>query len=191
MRWYEEYKEIYLSELKAVQSLELRNCVDVGSGPGPFHEALKGYIISLDLSLVSLYFTEGDRIQADALYLPFRNGGVPCVFSSVTLCFLEDVEAFMREVARVAKNEVALCVIVSDSPWGKHYMELGKRGHPYYSRARFLSREGFVSLFSKYFDLQRLVSVLTRGPGEEESVEEPSGGDGSYICALGLSRNRV
>lgn len=188
VRWYQTHRVTYENELDAVKALALSDCLDVGSGPSVFHEAIGGNVVSLDLSDVTLlYAREGeDRVQADALHMPFRNEAFPCVFSSVTFCFISDLQALLKEIHRVAKETFAGCIVVSDSPWGEFYSSLASAGHKYYSKARFLSREEFLRWVGRFFQIERVVSTLSYGPNQGEKREEPKESEeGSFLCVKG------
>ncbi len=187
--WYIKHKKIYENEKKAVEALGLRDCLDIGSGPSIFHEAIQGRVISLDIS--ELMLKEGkegeDKILADALHLPIRDDSLKCVFISVTVCFINDVDALLREIARVSSS-ASVCIVAADSSWGEFYRELGKRGHKYYSRAHFISRNELVKAVSKYFKIVKIVSTLTFSPLEREVEEEPLINDssGAFFCVKGI-----
>jgi len=183
-RWYEIHYKIYESEKKAIRSLGLNDCLDIGSGPAVFSEVLGKNSILLDISEVMLREFKYERIQADAHHLPFRDNSIKCSFVSVTLCFLENLERFFDELYRVTKHFVGICIIPKDSPWGQFYEELGRKGHKYYSRAKFISKnELFTILSKKNFKIEKIVSTLFYSSFEEERIEEPKEStDGSYLC---------
>ncbi|QKR00426.1 class I SAM-dependent methyltransferase [Metallosphaera tengchongensis] len=190
LNWYKNHKVTYENERQAVDALDLKDCLDVGSGPSVFHEALKGEVISLDISEFVLKYIDGDRILADAHYLPFRRDAIPCVFSSVTLCFLDNLEKFFEEANRVTKRTFVSCIVTADSSWGEFYRDLGSRGHKYYSKARFLTRMEFMNLVKKFFEVERVVTTIDYGPMEEEVPEIPKEwGNGAFMCIKGIKRN--
>jgi ubiquinone/menaquinone biosynthesis C-methylase UbiE len=183
--WYDKHIEIYKSERELVKKLELKDCLDIGSGPSIFHDVIKGRIISLDISKEMLKFAnkEEDKVVGDAQSLPFRDKSIPCAFVSVTACFVNDVKKMIKEIYRVILKELCICIIPKDSTWGEHYFELGKRGHKYYSRARFLTKIELIKIIKEYFDIINVYSTLTYKPGEEEKFEEPiEGFKGSFVC---------
>ncbi|MEM1627019.1 MAG: class I SAM-dependent methyltransferase [Sulfolobaceae archaeon] len=182
-KWYEIHYKIYESEKKAIKALGLVNCLDIGSGPGIFKDVLGEDSILLDISEFVLKEAKGERVQADAHYMPFRDNGIKCAFISVTLCFLENLEKFIIELYRITKQYIGICIIPRDSQWGKFYEELGKKGHKYYSRARFISKDELFKLLSNYFKVEKIISTLFYSPFEEERIEEPrESSDGSYLC---------
>jgi ubiquinone/menaquinone biosynthesis C-methylase UbiE len=184
IKWYHIHEKIYESEKRAIKALDLRNCLDIGSGPGVFKDVLGDDSIFLDLSEMMLKETkEGYKVQAEAHFLPFRDKSINCSFVSVTICFLSNLEDFLKEIERVTRNYIGICIIPKDSPWGKYYVELGNRGHKYYSKAKFLTKKELYILISKFFNIEKIVSTITYNPWEEERVEDPKEDDsGSFLC---------
>ncbi|MEM3268651.1 MAG: methyltransferase domain-containing protein [Metallosphaera sp.] len=186
LKWYKTHELTYENERRAIESLNPRDCLDIGSGPSVFHESIKGNVISLDLSEFMLRSVEGDRVLADAHFLPFRERAFPCTFSSVTICFLDNLEDFIKEVKRVTRGYFIGCIVRADSSWGEFYSNLGKRGHKYYSKANFISKADFLTLVRKHFVIDKIASVLRYGPTDQEVREEPIGEDGAYVCVRGV-----
>jgi len=188
-RWYEIHDKIYESEKSLVANFDPKDCLDIGSGPGIFHEIFKGNTISLDISIFMLKEIKGDedKVLADAHYLPFRDNSVRCVFISVTICFLDRIENFYKEVHRVVRERVITCFIPRDSPWGEYYYGLGLKGHKYYSKANFIRRRELYEILGKYFKISRVMSTLFISPYEKEKLEDIKNDDsGSFICVEAL-----
>ena len=185
-KWYKIHEKSYESEKSLVSSFNLRDCLDVGSGPGIFHEVIKGNVISLDISIFMLINApeKEDRVQGDALQLPFRDNAFPCVFSSVTVCFVEDPRKLVKEMKRVSKNRIVICYVPRDSPFGMYYEALGKKGHKYYSHANFMSkRELYEAFTSEGMKIKAIRSTLFFSPNEDEKIDEIREGDsGSFVC---------
>ncbi|AAK42414.1 class I SAM-dependent methyltransferase [Saccharolobus solfataricus] len=198
-RWYELHSKLYENERNVVRSFNLKDCLDVGSGPDIFHEEIGGRIVALDISLLMLKESKSDeKVLADALHLPFRDNSFKCVFSSVTVCFIEDVKGFIREMARITKERAIICFIARDSPWGEYYENLGKSGHKYYSHARFISRREFYVIINDFMKISRIRSTLKK-MSETEIDGVYNDDSGSFICVeaipmkpepLSLSLNR-
>lgn len=183
-RWYELHNKIYESEKNVVRSFDLKDCLDVGSGPGIFHEVMNGYKVSIDISLLMLKESESDdKVLADALYMPFRNRAFKCVFSSVTVCFVSDVRNFIKEIERVTKKRAIICFIPRDSPWGEYYENLGRQGHKMYSHAKFVSRRELYEIINEYMRIKNVKSTLMYLPSDLEKVESVYNNDkGSFVC---------
>jgi ubiquinone/menaquinone biosynthesis C-methylase UbiE len=77
--------------------------------------------------------------------LPLRSRAFPCALLVVTLCFVQDPAAVLREAMRVAER-VAACIVPRDSPWGRRYREAAARGHPFYAKAKFYTVKEVVEM---------------------------------------------
>jgi len=183
--WYERHATIYESEKRLVSSFRLKDCIDIGSGPGIFHEVIEGRKVSIDSSIFMLKEITGydeDRILAHALYLPIRDNAVECSFISVTICFVEDPEKLLKEAMRVSRKRLVVCFIPKDSEYGKYYEELGKKGHKYYSRAKFITKQD-IKNYLKEFRMSKIRSTLFGKPGDDAKIEELRDNDqGSFVC---------
>ncbi|PVU73526.1 SAM-dependent methyltransferase [Sulfolobales archaeon SCGC AB-777_J03] len=184
--WYRRNEILYQNEKTLVNSFNPKDCLDMGSGPGIFHEVLRGETVSLDLSEHMLSAFEGDRVVGDVRQMPFRDKAFECSFSAVTVCFVDDLDSFFREASRVTRKLTIICFIPLDSSWGEHYAELGKKGHHYYSKAIFRPKDEIMKVFTKYFKLESIRSTLAFRPDERPKVQEPMEGEtGSFICVSG------
>ncbi|BBD72112.1 methyltransferase [Sulfodiicoccus acidiphilus] len=185
--WYRKHEAVYRSEASAVAKLRLRDCLDVGAGTGAFHEVIEGLVVSLDISPYMLQEAKGERVLGDALALPFRDRSFRTSFVASTLCFVEDVEGLLREMRRVSREAIGLCFIPLDSPLGERYFRMGKGGHKYYSRARFLTRAEVYSLL-RDFRVELTYSTLTKGELTEEVEPAVEGDAGSFVCIRACPR---
>lgn len=188
-KWYELHEKIYESEKNLVAKFTPKDCLDIGAGPGIFHEVFEGNTISLDFSIFMLkeIKRDEDKVLAEAHYLPFRDNAVRCAFVSVTICFLENIEDFYKEVHRVIKDRVITCFIPRDSSWGEYYYALGLKGHKYYSKANFIRKQELYEELNKFFKISRIMSTLFISPNEEERVEDVRNDDsGSFVCVEAL-----
>ncbi len=167
MRWYAENPDAYRKELRVIKAMRLSRCLDVGSGPSVFHEAIEGNVISLDLSyaMLSAGSADEDRIQGSALCLPLRDSCVDCVSSFASVMFFKDLALFVREVWRVLRpgGTFALYPIPSDSELGKLYAEMGKKGDKYYGEAMFYSKQELISAVADLFEVEEVRSALPGG----------------------------
>ena len=189
VRWYGEHRALALSELEAfreaARGLE-PPCADVGAGHGFFTPA--GCVaVEPSVALASRAARAGLQVVAGrAEALPLRDGSMNYVSYVVTLCFLEDPAASMREAFRVLRRGgyMVACIIRRDSPWGRHYMRLAA-GHAFYSRARLYTLDEVRALAEEAgFALVDVVGTLRGGP-EEEGYERPAkfSGSESFVCA--------
>ena len=109
--------------------------------------------------------------------MPFRSGVIGTILIVVTPCFVDDPARVLQEsfrVLRVGGNLVS-CIVPRDTPWGYHYTKLGSEGHPFYSKARFLSlREHEELIEASEFKITQSMGTLSYSPFEEPRLEDPS-----------------
>ncbi len=179
--WYEKHPVTARNELLAVLEA-LRGapgpCMEVGVGTGWF-AARAGCRYGVDPSrgMLRVALMRGvEVVQGRGESLPVRSGSLGSVLLVVTLCFVDDPHVVLAEAARslAPGGVLAACIVPRDSPWGLHYESLARMGHPFYSRARFLSsRELVEAAVRAGFAVERLIGTLTYGPLEAERSEEP------------------
>lgn len=143
--------------------------VEVGVGSGRFAQALR-IREGVDPSppLLAMAHARGIRTLAGvAEELPYEDKALAGILLVVTLCFLHDPGRAMREFARVLRpgGSLVVGIVPADSAWGRFYMRKGKRGHPFYSIARFYTAEDVRLLASRNgFVSQGAASALAGGP---------------------------
>jgi ubiquinone/menaquinone biosynthesis C-methylase UbiE len=113
---------------------------------------------------------ELDLVEGVGVMLPLRRRAFPCALLVVTLCFVQDPVAVLREAMRVAER-VVTCIVPRDSPWGRRYREEAARGHPFYAKAKFYTVREVVEMAG--VAPSRVVATLSYGPDAAEAVEEP------------------
>jgi len=180
--WYEEHRDLYLSELKAVEIASRgipRPWLEVGVGTGRFATPL-GIDIGVDPSdsMLSIAASRGLKtVKASGENLPFPSGSFGGVFIIVTLCFLDNPVQALREANRVLApaGRLILGFVPADSTWGHYYLELAKRGHKFYKYAKFYTVNQVEELLGTTgFNPELYVSTLVRNkPGKPETLEEP------------------
>jgi len=173
-RWYEDHRLLYLSELEVVRYLGCRDGLEIGVGSGRFASEI-GLRAGIDPSYKMLRYVKGDidLVLGVGEALPFRSRSYPCSLIVVTLCFAENPLELLREAARVS-SRVVVCIVPKNSPWGKTYIELGRRGHIFYSHARFYTVKEVVEMIEAVgLKLTNIVATLSRGPDKDESFEKP------------------
>ncbi|MGC9131657.1 MAG: class I SAM-dependent methyltransferase [Pyrobaculum sp.] len=171
-RWYERHRAIYASELAAVERLGCGGGVEIGVGTGRFAAPL-GLRAGVDPAreMLRLAPRDLDLVEGVGESLPLRDGAYPCALLVVTLCFVDDPAAVLREAARVAQR-VAACVVPGKSPWGRLYAELGARGHPFYSKAKFYTLAE-VAAMARGLAPARVVATLFTPPPGPDAPEDP------------------
>ncbi len=150
----------------------------MGVGSGRFAAALDvGY--GIDPAWAPLVLAAGRGIhvvQAVGERLPFPDRSFGAILLVVTLCFADDPHALLAEARRVLREDGAVVLgdVLAESRWGQHYRALGAEGHPFYSAARFLTREETLdALRQAGLRLARVRSTLLQPP-TEEPVPEPA-----------------
>ncbi len=151
--WYEEHKEIYFSELKALKRIVPEGFgLEVGVGTGRFASPL-GVSFGIDPSLNMLKLAKNrgvEVIQGVGEKLPFKDAAFDFVLIVITLCFLEQPEYILNEASRVLKVGGKLIVgeINKNSKLGRLYEEKRKASE-FYRNAVFYSGNEVVEMMKK------------------------------------------
>ncbi len=169
--WYVKHPSLYKSELLAAARLDCGGGVEVGVGTGRFAAPL-GLRAGVDPAreMLRLAPRELDLVEGVGEMLPMRSRAFTCALLVVTLCFVQDPAAVLREAMRVAERAAA-CIVPGDSAWGRRYREAAARGHPFYAKARFYTVREVVEMAG--VAPRRVVATLSYGPDAAEAVEEP------------------
>ncbi|MEM4652077.1 MAG: methyltransferase domain-containing protein, partial [Pyrobaculum sp.] len=101
--WYVKHPSLYESELLAAARLGYRGGMEVGVGTGRFAAPL-GLKAGVDPAreMLRLAPRELDLVEGVGEMLPLRRRAFPCALLVVTLCFVQDPAAVLREAMRVA-----------------------------------------------------------------------------------------
>ncbi len=141
-KWYLENREIYEKELECVKkAVKGKRKLEVGGGTGAFSSPLGA--VNLDLAIGALKLAKRKGVECvlgDAKSLPFRSKAFDSSYFVTSLCFTG--KEVLKEAERVSK-EVVACIIPKESELARKYEEKGRRGHPIFKYARFLSLEEF------------------------------------------------
>ncbi|RLF20880.1 MAG: SAM-dependent methyltransferase [Thermoprotei archaeon] len=140
--WFDENREYFEEELETIRRLRRGGLsLEVGVGSGRFSKELRVEIgIDIAEELLSLAKERGvEVVLADAHRMPFRGEVFDEVLVLFTICFIEQPETVMREIRRVLRPHGSLIIgfIARNSPLGRRYQALGRRGHVFYKIARF------------------------------------------------------
>jgi len=186
--WFdsEDGKILFASELLCLRQVSgnlPRPWVEIGVGTGRFADAL-GIDIGVDPASGVLPYAKrrGIRtLQATGDALPFKDGQFGAVFVIVTLCFADDAVQLLREAARVTRPDggIAVGIVPAESPWGRLHASRGKRGHIFYSQAKFYTLEQLREL-ARLAELRvdRVVSTLFQRPDQGPfEIEHPREGE--------------
>ncbi len=152
--WFEKYRFVYESELKAIKQHLPRKGegIEVGVGSGRFASAL-GIKLGIDPSGRMREIARSKGITAAegvAERLPFDDGRFGFVLMVTTICFLDDVVSAFREALRVIEPGGCLVIgfIDRDSPVGRSYQR-HKKESKFYSVATFYSVDEVKSFLTE------------------------------------------
>lgn len=187
--WFERNKFAYESELQAIkeQLPESKNGIEIGVGSGRFAAPL-GIKVGVEPSSKMREIAQKrgiEVIDGVAEAIPFGDSQFDFVLMVTTLCFLDDVEAALKEIHRVLKSggSFILGFIDANSPMGRLYQQK-KNDNVFYREATFYSVEEVVTSlkkagFKNFNFKQTLFSPLT-DIRDIEPVKEGYG-EGSFV----------
>jgi ubiquinone/menaquinone biosynthesis C-methylase UbiE len=171
-----------------------RPMLEVGVGTGYFAGKV-GVEAGLDPSMKMLETARmrgvGLLVRGVGESMPFRDEVIGTVLIAVTLRFVDDPARVLEESFRVLRvgGVLVSCIVPRDSPWGEHYAILGFEGHPFYSKARFLTLGEHEELIrSSGFEIVEPMGTLSYSPFEEPRLEEPSNEvrDKGFVCVKAI-----
>ncbi|BAN90656.1 class I SAM-dependent methyltransferase [Aeropyrum camini] len=202
-RWYEENRILAANEAKAVsRALEgaPRPILEVGVGTG-FFASLVGAEAGLDPSLGMLRKARERGVPLLVAgvgeRMPFRSRVFGSALIVVTLCFADDPQELLRETWRILAwgGVLVSCIVPRDSSWGEYYEARGRAGHPFYSKARFITNSmHHYMLRSVGFSLERQLATLSFKPWERPREEEPVeawSGDYGFVCTRARKHHAI
>lgn len=192
--WFEKHRDIYLSELKALQkALPEGVGLEIGVGSGRFASPL-GIKTGIDPSKNMLMLAKKrgvEAVQGVGEALPFKDCTFDFVLIVVTLCFVEEPEYVLREARRVLRSGGRLVVgeINKDSRWGKLY-EAKRKESVFYSAANFYSGDDIIKMFERVeIRYSESYQTLLQPPTIEIEEEPERGADGGgFIVIVGLKQ---
>ena len=141
--WYDKHKEVFKKEVECFKIIvdAPKPWLEIGVGSGRFAEAL-GIEYGIDPAKRMVELARKRGVKATVGYgekLPYKDETFGAVFIIVTICFVEDPIKVLEEAWRVLRpgGKLYLGIIPRDSPLGQEYVEKGKKGHKFYSIAKF------------------------------------------------------
>ncbi len=194
--WYERNRVLAELEVRAVrEAIEgLKGpALEVGVGTGFFASRLGvDYGVDPALNMLKVAKMRGVEVfQGVGERLPIRSNSLGYVLLVVTICFVDDPHTVIAEAARVVRpgGAVVACIVPADSPWGRHYVEKGRRGHPFYSVARFYTFSQVASMLRDVgLVVDKVAAVISKPPGSPIDPEEKPApvyrGQG-FVCIRG------
>lgn len=199
--WYESPigRIAFPQEVDALRPLlqELpRPWLEVGVGTGRFAVEL-GIRFGVDPSIPALAYARERGILSVAARgesLPFGTAAFGAVVMVVTLCFVEDPLAIVRDAVRVLRSDggLILGLVLAESPWGIHYRTLAEQGHRYYRLAHFFTHPEIEAVLAAAgLEIIRERSALFQTPVDQLANEPAREGAVDHAGFRGiLARNR-
>ena len=178
--WYWRNPILFKCEAETIRSLKLNGRgLSIGVGSGTLDsQASVDVGIDPSVNMLKLASIRGiDVVRATGEYLPFKDEVFDFTLITVTICFLNSPEKAVLEARRVLRpqGEIAVCIIPKDSSWGKEYMKKARKGHIFYSYARFYTLKEIKQLLEEHsFRVVTIKSTLSYSPHDKPRIEEPS-----------------
>ena len=191
-RWFDtQGKIIFKNEVELFKKMgahKLHPSLEIGSGSGRFTKALSiDFAVEPSETLRRISIKNGViPIVGRGEHVPFDNEVFQAVFLIVTLCFLDDPVQVLKESYRILKKDgfLVLGLVLKNSPWGRFYLGKKKKGHKFYSYARFYTLEEVHAILKLGgFDIIDVYSTLLSSPPHSKD-EEPVHG---YIEEAGFT----
>lgn len=187
--WFDKYRFVYESELKAIKNQVPKKGegMEVGVGSGRFAAPL-GIRLGIDPSrrMRELARSRGVvAIDGVAEKLPFDDCRFNFVLMVATICFLDDIEAAFRQALRVLKpgGHLIIGFIDKESPIGISY-EQRKSESLFYKIATFYSVDEVKSYLQKsgFVNLE-FTQTIFHPLSEVTGLEHPKQGygEGSFV----------
>jgi len=187
--WFEKYRFVYKSELRAVKRMipKHKNGIEIGVGTGRFAVPLgikTGIEPAKNMGKVAKQ--RGiEVIEGTAESLPFENSGFDFALMVTTVCFLDDIDAAFKEAWRILKPGGFLIIglVDKESSLGRLYLKNRKLSH-FYINAAFYSVEAIVKyLKNSGFKGFKFVQTIFHGLKEIKKVElvKSGYGEGSFV----------
>jgi SAM-dependent methyltransferase len=187
--WFSRNKYAYLSELRALRRLVPRRGVsaEIGIGSGRFAKPL-GINIGIEPSraMRKIAHTAGiDVVNGYAEALPIATGIVDTALMVTTICFVNDIEASLREAFRILTPTGRLVIgfIDRESFLGRAY-DNRKASNVFYSVADFYSTEELLHHLKfvgfSTFDLMQTIFHDPRRIRKMEAVKRGYG-EGAFV----------
>ncbi len=190
--WFVRFAPVYESELSALRAVVPSHArgVEVGVGSGRFAAPL-GVEVGVEPSkeMAKLARERGVIVyEGVAENLPLESETYDFALMVTTICFVDDPDRAIGEMARVIKKEGQLIfgLVDKDSPLGKEY-QTHKAEDPFYRHATFLSTGELIDRLSRH-GLSVLESFQTvfGSLGDISEPQEPrtGSGEGAFVVLV-------
>jgi len=145
--WYDKHEREYHEQLEFIRKrLPSGKAVEIGVGTGRFASRL-GISVGVDASekMLSLAASRGIfPIMAYADRLPFISGYFDFSIFIVTICFLDDPIASLKEAGRIS-NEVISVILEAGTEY-TNKLQQEKKG--FYAYAKFYSEADMIKMYT-------------------------------------------
>lgn len=188
--WFTRHEPVYQSELRALETFVDPSAygIAIGVGSGQFAEPLD-IEVGVDPSREMLRrATERgiEGIRGVAEHLPVRGNRFEVALSVTAICFVDDIEATLREAMRVLRpgGSVVLGYIDRESDLGRVYEE-NKAQNPFYRDATFVSTDELVDVLEGLgYEEIDMTQTVFQVPDAVEDIEpvRPGYGEGSFVA---------
>lgn len=192
--WFEKNRFAYGSELQAVRSVWPGQGVgiEIGVGTGRFAAPLGiKFGVEPSMSMGKVARRRGiNVIRAVAEALPIRGMSFEVVLMITVICFVDDIEAALREGARVLKSGgfIIIGFIDRSSSIGATYEE-HKNENVFYKEANFYTPEE-VDYYLKKVGFRDIgfAQTIFRGLNEINNIEsvKKGYGEGAFVVVRGV-----
>ncbi|MEW6651466.1 MAG: methyltransferase domain-containing protein [Chloroflexota bacterium] len=187
--WFDENKQIYQAEVKALQFLipDAGSGLEIGIGTGRFSTPF-GIRIGVEPSRNMVKIAKSRNIavcQAVGENLPFNENQFDFASLVTVVCFVKDVARLLREVGRVIKVEGKIIIgfIDKDSALGQIY-ESRKDQNKFYKEAHFYSVPEIVAFLRQvgFGQMQFRQTIMGLPNSSETAYRVHEGyGEGAFV----------
>lgn len=153
-KWFDENRQVYEAELKAVRSfIPRKTCsLEIGAGTGRFAAPLKIRIgIEPAEGMRKIAQLKGINVLGGkAECLPFKDSSFELVLMVTVICFVNDIYKTLKESFRVLSKggSIVIGMVDSGSPLGQIYLN-NKQNSLFYKQAKFYSVEEILEIMRK------------------------------------------
>ena len=188
-QWFELHKEAYDLEIRAVRSIlpAAGKGLEVGVGSGRFAAPL-GIATGVEPSgkMAAIARSRGITVlKGVAEHLPVAGSCLDFVLLVTTICFVDDVDATLREALRVLKPEGAIIVgfVDRETELGRTYLRRKNQSRFYRPATFFSTPEVIDHLRRAGFGSFQVRQTLI--PGNGQPAIENGFGKGAFVVIRG------
>lgn len=193
-RWFEKHKNLYQSELSAIQKAipENQTGIEIGVGTGRFAEPLNiQYGIEPSENMAKFAEQRGITVyRAYAENIPLENATFDFALMVTTICFLSDIQKAFSEIYRILKPQgaIILGIIDKNSKLGKQY-EKQKPENEFYKDAHFHSTQAITKYLKQTgFRDFSYWQTLTKPASHVVEQAVQSYGTGSFVVIKAIKK---